>query len=607
MNPSLILFSIQSVLRIGKIGKNALDQHARDAEVIFPNIRRPDFKRKTYVNGFFGSTNYQHFVEGDAALYADHWSSNGVLDNLNSIDVLFAAAVQIKTQEGIDLNKWITDSQVIAGATLIEQWDPEKAPLSPFARIILSAGDIALEYVSLNPGLFNIGGNGDKLIRAFAANLSKALPNDGQFGENDKFNQRLLGVFLRAGLNTLHQNPSWVVSETHLQNLISASVKPVVDALPGTISEQLNYKEVADALMGPAASAAMQTIVAHPDAFFGKDFRTETIIGEMTKALLEQASATGLEHQFTKDGIVSLYKAAIEVAAKKPHLFLKDNGDVKDAVVQELIANLAHVLKHAPSPFDGNVGLELAGVALNVISSNAHKLAAQDNPWEELAADILENVTRQLSDALEANKNLEKIFSKSQLIELGRIVVNHAAETPEMVIGHNDAVSQLVATLAWAMAKDEKLLLGGDDWLEIAKIVAQEAAANPARLFKLDPDNPDQTLAAKLIGGVLKSACTIIDKDSMKEKTVLFGNTLSEAIVILLHATAGNEEAARKYLSGIEKLIGELNTLAIENSDKFGSKEWLHLFRVLLATVLDGTEIENITIETANNILKGIL
>ena len=607
MNPSLVLFSIQSILRVGKIGRNAMDQHVRDAEAVFPHIRKPDFSRKTYVNGFFGSANYQHFVEGDAPLYAAHWSPNGVLDNLHSIDVLFTAAVQIKAEEGIDLNKWISDSRLIAGVTLIEQWNPEKAPLSPFARVILSACDIALEYVALNPGLFNIGGNGDKLIRAFAENLSSTLPDDGEFGENHKFTQRLLGVFLRAGLDTLHQNPGCVVSETHLQNLISASVTPVAAALPRTVSDQLNYREITDALMGPAASAAMQTVAEHPDAFFGKGFGAETIIGEMTKAMLEQAAEIGLRDQFTTDGMVSLYKAAIGVAAAKPHLFLKENGNVEDAIVKDLIANFALVLKDAPPPFDGGVGLELARVALDVISSNAHKLAAEDTPFEQIAADILERVARQLSEALKANKNLEKIFSKSQLIELGRIVLNRVAVMPEKIIGYDNAVSQLVATLAKAMANDEKLLLGGDDWLKIVKIAAQEAAANPARLFKLDPDNPDRTLAAKLIGVILKSACAALDKESMKEKSVLFGSTLREAIVILLHATAGNEEAARKYLAGIEKLVGELNILVTENSDKFGSKEWLHLFRVLIASVLDGTAVESITIETANSLLKGLV
>ena len=117
MNPALILFGIQAVIRLGKIGKDAAEQYVRDAEALFPDIRKPQFDRRTYVNGFFGSANYQHFVKGPDAPYKEYWGSHGVVNALNPVDTLFAAAVQIKSEEGIDLNQWLSSSQIIAGAT----------------------------------------------------------------------------------------------------------------------------------------------------------------------------------------------------------------------------------------------------------------------------------------------------------------------------------------------------------------------------------------------------------------------------------------------------------------------------------------------------------
>ena len=121
-----------------------------------------------------------------------------------------------------------------------------------------------------------------------------------------------------------------------------------------------------------------------------------------------------------------------------------------------------------------------------------------------------------------------------------------------MVVGQEEALKQLVGTVAKAMAKDENLLLNGDDWLEIDKVAAQEAAANPGRLFKLNPDDPSQTIAAQVISTILSSAGAIIDQKNLKGKTVLFGKTLREAIIIVLHATAGNPGAAKENLAGIE-------------------------------------------------------
>lgn len=121
MDPTLILFGIQAVIRLGKIGKDASEQYVRDAEALFPDIRKPRFDRGTFVTDFFLNEDYQHSVKGADAPYKEFWGSHGVKNDLNSIDTLFAAAVQIKSEEGIDMNKWLADSQVIAGATLIQQ------------------------------------------------------------------------------------------------------------------------------------------------------------------------------------------------------------------------------------------------------------------------------------------------------------------------------------------------------------------------------------------------------------------------------------------------------------------------------------------------------
>ena len=53
MNSALILFGIQSVVRLGRVTKNVLEQWARDGEAIFPEIRNPDFNREVFLNGFF--------------------------------------------------------------------------------------------------------------------------------------------------------------------------------------------------------------------------------------------------------------------------------------------------------------------------------------------------------------------------------------------------------------------------------------------------------------------------------------------------------------------------------------------------------------------------
>ena len=153
MNLALILFGIQAVIRLGKITKDASEQYVRDAEAIFPDIRKTDFNRKTYVNGFFGSADYEAFVQGANAPYKQYWNSHGVIDDLNSVDTLFAVAVKIKAEEGIDLNQWLSDSQVIAGATLVEQWDTKNNPIDTSPISEPSQEDIAAQIAALQAKL----------------------------------------------------------------------------------------------------------------------------------------------------------------------------------------------------------------------------------------------------------------------------------------------------------------------------------------------------------------------------------------------------------------------------------------------------------------------
>jgi len=79
---------------------------------------------------------------------------------------------------------------------------------------------------------------------------------------------------------------------------------------------------------------------------------------------------------------------------------------------------------------------------------------------------------------------------------------------------------------------------------------------------------------------------------------------LREVIIIVLRATSGSPEAAQKYLLSIELLIAGLNELVAKNSDQFGDKEWLHLFRMLLTSVLEGRKLDELTVESARKLLK---
>ncbi len=602
MNPALVMFGVRSVIRLGRVSREALQQSARDDEAIFPSLESPGKSKLIIVNGFFNRDGNTQYVSGEDAPYAEYWDqdSNKAHDSLSAVDALYSAAVKIEAEEGGDLNQRFS----AGSAVLLRQWAPGTGPLSPWARIVLTAGDIALEYVGANPAILGTG-KGDKLIAAYAANLAEILPDDGELGPRHSFGQRLTGAFLHAGLSTINDNPQGVVSQEHMQKLISASVQPLVDAFPDSLAQQLRWSRISEALVGPAASAALQTVADNPQSFLGSDFSADEAIGAVTQALLREAAETGIELPISRDGLLGLYRAALNVAAQRPALFLGDDEGARDAIARDLLSRFAGDLAASPPPFDGEVGIELARAAIAVVGANAHRLADDADPWQQVAVGMVTTLTDGMSTALGENSTLGTAFSRAQLSQLGRALLDGIAENPGMVLGSDrQAWSNVVSAVATAMRQDSHLLLSGDDWIEIARVVAAEAAANPGRLFGLDPGNQRDTIAAGLISTILRAAASIV-ASPQQSRAVLFGRTLREAISIAVRATSGNPQAALQRMAVIAELVSKLNLFVAEHARQLGSKEWLNLFRVLLGSVLDGQDLPELSLELVDEILRG--
>ena len=612
MNSTLILFGIQSIIRLGKIGKDALEQHYRDEAVLFPDILDVQKNPGNYVTEFFSDATYHHYLTEETEEYRQYWDfeKDVVKNDKNSIDTLFVLASKIKAETGVSSEKVYAGRQSRAGLTLVRQWAPDKGPLSPLARVIISAGDIVLEYVGANPSVLGVAGNGEKLLGAFAKNLGQMLPEGGKYGAKEQFGERLLCTFLKAGFKVISENPEWVVKEQHLQEIISKTVQPVISALPqDTILEQLSYEKIADALMGPAATAVMTVLAKNPAIYLGKEFEAGTIVGGLTTALLNEAAKDGLKDQFTRDGLIALYQAALAVAVEQPHLFLGSEDEPEDKLCRELLSNCAQKLKVAPFPYNGDTGAQLASAVMDAVAKNAHNFAGPGKYWEQAVADIIQEIAEDFGAAFATNKNLRTLFTRSQLDDLGKIVLKRVMSTPSMIVSPDQTASEVVKAVADGMAADEKLLLTGEDWTAILAVASDEAAKNPGRLFELPPDGSSSSLAADLITGILESATDIfrnsdaISSNGRGKYAVLFGPTLRNTIITVIQNSSGNVKQVTAQKEKIFEAIKKLNEFVADNHDAFGSKEFLRMFNQLLLKVINGEAAPAITLETATRLL----
>jgi hypothetical protein len=91
----------------------------------------------------------------------------------------------------------------------------------------------------------------------------------------------------------------------------------------------------------------------------------------------------------------------------------------------------------------------------------------------------------------------------------------------------------------------------------------------------------------------------------MAKRTVLFGETLREAITILLRLVSGRPSLLKDRLPGIAQLAVKVSKFVADNKGLFGRNECSMMFRSLLEDLLKGKEMPMLTLEVAEALIAG--
>lgn len=240
------------------------------------------------------------------------------------------------------------------------------------------------------------------------------------------------------------------------------------------------------------------------------------------------------------------------------------------------------------------MGASFAAMAVEVTGHNAPALMKlnPEEPWEKVSVTVLEQVTASLADALNDSdasglpKGALKSFSQGQLLELGRAVLAQIAHTPGMLGIRRSEVQSILAGMAQAMAEDDNLLLSAGEWIKIAGVAAQKAAANPGRLFGLSLDDQGSALAVTVIKSVLGVAGDTWTAAGRADRPLLFGETLEAALEEVVEALTGNVTAIANQPELVDQFLRKILDKASADPKKIGSAGMLKVFRAFLGNVL---------------------
>lgn len=606
VQPELVVFAIRAALRVGRAAQFELEDYIRDRAMQMPRILKIDLDP---VEDLRAEIQRQGLVDDEfKTVYNQYLAADSVDERHEAELEIYAFA----------LNKGLVTNTEQAieerGLVTIRQWSEDAENGFPLARIGLAMVEVALEYITTNPGIFGIGTNGERFVRAMAGAIDEILPDSDtpgrvSFTPEQLFGERSLAIFMHTGLSTLQAHIAENLEEEHLRDIAVSILQPLISNFRDQTIERRKLNDLRDLLLGPMAQEAINAVVRHQGQFLGSRFTKNSGLGAVTEALLKTiAQEENVRDVFNREVWIKIYGAILNVAIERPELFITEEQTAASDFGQNLVQTVAGRLREMTPPFTPAVAANVAADAISVLGRHTVILFDQDSPWEEVAGEAvgsvlesisagmklgLENQPLESGAVLDGEMILRRVFSEDQVADLVHIVTDRVAKTPAMLTGREtrDEIKALVAGIARAISDSNRALLSADDWLEVAAVVTREAARNPGRLFKIIDDNgasvaPEKEFAVRLIKRLLNAAATDFRARGRSKGSVLFGETLGSVIGETIETAAGNVELAFSNEDAIINLVNRINNLQGLDATGFGHKEWLGTYRRYLKLIM---------------------
>ncbi len=492
-------------------------------------------------------------------------------------------------------------------------------PQTPWGDFAAHVFDVSLDIVATQPELVGLSGRSRALFAALSPNLARSFEAGGVGGPA----AQLARAFTDAALATMVERPDLISDELRWQPLIRGVLEPLQQevtesGLPAVFAEG----RLRQMIRGPMAHAALAAISNDADAFLKGSAKGEKALGAVIRATLGQVASADpasfdIREAFGEAGALQVMRSALSVARDRPELFIAGTDDDEKEHARRLLQGFASTLIDAPRPFGKQDGLiaDIAVMALDVVGDYTQarlgvSAAGQGRRQvgaemaSHLVRDLIDGMKRALDEPTEASGQrpqadfLASLFSRGQAVDLLKIMAEHVARSPDLVVSQstNPQVRAMAESVARAIAEDETGLLTGEHWRNIFAVAFETALRNPGALFSLAPgEGAGDNIAFALISRLLASARDAMRSPSGTPGRLLFGETLSGAIRVTL-AAAGNgvltglssptERAG--HLAAIDALVTRLNGLAAsqQRSLRIGAEEWLEIYAFYIAHAL---------------------
>ena len=480
MDPQLIIFVIESAIRLGiKLNEVLLDS-TRDRKLMLP------------VGELFGD-----IAEADAAEYfAEHPElviEGGPYAGLGFDERVEAYKVMLSISRKLEGDVSAPDAvSIVLKLQKFEQHAEGFGPDHPAKRLLGTVVEIGIDYFAANPEAMGKDSSARRIVHGFVLHL-----DDVEFAEGAPL--EIAGDVLMAALQTLEANVTLIDDDERLHALLGGVTSSLIEEIgsaesAGELLARRNLvKRLGSSILRGGAAAFTENI----DLFLPGDGTARKLV----KSTLDQVML-GIRDKpdlFTNESLELIFQSSLVAVGENAELFSEKR------ILQELISSTIEAVTDDTGRklFSEETAAAIVVGALVVVGENVETLIDVDDPRKQLLASATRAIALSLSDELGATGSFESLLSREQLIELTQIVFEEVARNPEALLGDslNDerrtALAQVIGSVANALGDDPGKLVDGEGLIELTRLAIGVAVRNADGLLQLDDDDPATNLLFK--------------------------------------------------------------------------------------------------------------
>jgi len=504
MNPAVVIFAIQSAVKLGQKTYDVLVDSTQAKPLLLP------------VGDLAGS-----IAQADAIAFFDRPENQALVDpggpyaGFDGKDLVEAyRTIQKLTEE---LNGSPEDAvAIISGLHEFEQQKKEFGPRPAWQRILGTIVEIGVDYFVANPPAMGKNSAAQQIVEEFLVGIQ-----DIPFAEGKPTD--IVGGTLEAGLRALGDNANLISNDDRVHVLlggVTASLYNELQGADGDLGELQRREDLFKRITASIIRGGAGAVAQNADLFIRGDKPATVAVRSTLTQMLE--GVRDQEHLFSNDALEALFRTALTATADNAPLFT-DRKFVQ-AIIRSTVIALTG--PEGSELFPAAVVATITQTALQTVGENTATLVDPAHPERQIIADAVVAIAHGLATDLAGTGSVKDLLSTPHIVALAESVFAEVAKHPEQLIAgvDNDArrtvLTQVIASVAMSLGDRPGTLVNGATFGELTHTVLTITLKNRDKLLDLQSPDPRTNLVFKTLVALASEAGSGRDSRRLLDREV---------------------------------------------------------------------------------------